>query len=123
MSGYTISKDFHFSASHQLMGLEEGHQCGRVHGHNYIIRVTLKGQQVNKDGFILDYGKLKNFGTYLDETFDHRHMNDFLDWQPSSENLCKYLVTKVRELCPIPEGTVVAVSVSETPRSWAEWSE
>lgn len=121
--GYTISKDFHFSASHQLMGLEEGHQCGRVHGHNYVIRVTLKGETLDKDGFILDYGRLSPFGKYLDATFDHRHFNDILDFQPSSENFSKFLTEKVRELCPIPEGVKVAVAVSETPRSWAEWSE
>ena len=46
----TISKEFHFSASHQLFGLKEGHPCGRLHGHNYIVKIFLSGEP-NKDGF------------------------------------------------------------------------
>lgn len=38
---YEITKEFHFSASHQLDYLPEGHQCKRLHGHNYIVKVTL----------------------------------------------------------------------------------
>lgn len=40
----TLSKEFHFSAAHRLEGLQEGHPCGRMHGHNYIIRVFLIGE-------------------------------------------------------------------------------
>ena len=53
----TISKEFHFSASHQLHGLKEGHPCGRFHGHNYIVKIFLSGEP-NKDGFVQDYGEL-----------------------------------------------------------------
>ncbi len=33
---FTITKEFHFSASHQLSHLPEDHQCARLHGHNYV---------------------------------------------------------------------------------------
>ena len=38
---YRISKEFHFSASHQLTDLPADHQCARLHGHNYIVVVEL----------------------------------------------------------------------------------
>ncbi|HUM68046.1 MAG TPA: 6-carboxytetrahydropterin synthase, partial [Chloroflexota bacterium] len=38
---YTISKQFHFSASHQLNGLPLEHQCARLHGHNYEVELIL----------------------------------------------------------------------------------
>lgn len=38
---FRITKEFHFSASHQLTGLPEDHQCARLHGHNYIVEVEL----------------------------------------------------------------------------------
>lgn len=119
---YRISKEFHFSASHQLHGLRDGHPCGRVHGHNYIIKVTLSGDDLNEYGFLLDYNDLKPFGQWLDDTLDHRHLNDALGFQPSAENMARHLATVARDLLDIPETVTVGVAVSETPKTWAEWS-
>lgn len=38
---FRITKEFHFSASHQLCRLPVDHQCARLHGHNYIVVVEL----------------------------------------------------------------------------------
>lgn len=121
---WTISKDYKLSASHVLEGLPNGHQCGRLHGHNYVVRVELTGDRLDDHGFILDYGELKPFGAYIDQVLDHRHLNDvFPGMQTSSENLARLLAGTVRLTCPIPEGVTVAVSISETPTSWCRWSE
>ena len=118
---WTISKDFEFSASHQLNGLAEGHKCGRVHGHNYTVRVTLEGDRLDEHGFILDYGELAPFGRWLDEHLDHRHLNDVQATQPSAENLAVWLWAVVHREVPVPEGVTVTVSVSETRKSWATY--
>lgn len=120
---WQISKDFKFSASHQLIGLPEGHQCGRVHGHNYIVRVTLASNRLDSHGFVLDYGELKPFSTWIDETLDHRHLNDVIDLQPSAELIAVHLAAMVRRLAPLPPRCTVKVAVSETPNTWAEYSE
>jgi len=120
---YTISKDFHFSSSHQLHGLRDGHPCGRVHGHNYVVRVTLQGEELNEHGFLVDYNDFKPFGQWLDDTLDHRHLNDVTTGQPSAENLARVLAQQVQGLVPLPAGVRVSVAVSETPKTWAEWSE
>lgn len=52
---YRITKEFHFSASHQLIHLPAEHQCHRMHGHNYIVVVELAGAELNADGFVRDY--------------------------------------------------------------------
>ena len=118
---YSISKDFEFSASHQLFGLVEGHKCGRVHGHNYTVRITLEADRLDEHGFVLDYGDLAPFGRWLDEHFDHRHLNDVVDFQPSAENLARWLWIVARREVTIPFGVRVAVSVSETRKTWATW--
>jgi 6-pyruvoyltetrahydropterin/6-carboxytetrahydropterin synthase len=120
---YTISKDFHFSSSHQLHGLRDGHPCGRVHGHNYVVRVTLQGEELNEHGFLVDYNDLKPFGQWLDDTLDHRHLNDVTTGQPSAENLARVLAQQVQGVLALPAGVRVSVAVSETPKTWAEWSE
>lgn len=120
---YRISKEFHFSAAHQLHGLRPGHPCGRVHGHNYIVRVTLKGRALNEHGFLLDYNDLKPFGQWLDDMLDHQNLNDVLPMQPTAENMARTFVAALRGVVQIPDGVAVSVAVSETPKTWAEWSE
>lgn len=70
---FTITKEFHFSCSHRLVGLEEGHQCSRLHGHNYVLRVILQGG-LDDRGFVLDYGDLAPLKRFIDERVDHRHI-------------------------------------------------
>lgn len=118
---YRISKEFHFSASHQLHNLEADHPCGRVHGHNYIVRVTIVSETVNDVGFVIDYNDLKPFGRWLDETLDHRHLNDVLDGQPSAENMARRLTEIAEEMLDLPDDAMICIAVSETPKTWAEW--
>lgn len=114
---YEISKLFTFSASHRLDGLREGHQCGRLHGHNYDVAIVLAGPTLNETSFVKDYGELADFRALLDEKFEHRHLNDVLSFQPSAENMAKYFYTWAKGKWP----EVVAARVSETPKTWAEY--
>jgi len=119
---YQITKDFAFSASHQLSGLHEGHKCGRLHGHNYVIRVELSSTGLDEAGFVLDYGELAPFGEWIDQHLDHRHLNDVIpDMQPSAENLALYLHDIMTVILPDIPGLMIAIGVSETPKTWAWW--
>ena len=119
---YTIEKDFAFSASHVLLGLPEGHQCGRLHGHNYVVRVRLTGEQLQGPGFLYDYGNLAPVKALLDEAVDHRHLNDWMDANPTAEALAYVLGRTIPTLLDLPPGVTVAVGVSETPKTWAWWT-
>lgn len=114
---FTISKEFHFSASHQLAGLPDDHQCARLHGHNYIVVLVLEAETLNEQGFVVDYLALGSFKSFIDETLDHRHLNDVLPFATTAENLAKYLYEWAIERWP----QVTAVRVSETPKTWAEY--
>lgn len=123
----TITKDFAFSASHQLDGLPEGHQCGRVHGHNYLVRAEITGP-VDGVGFVIDYGALKPFGEYIDTYLDHRHLNDQLTGNPTAEHLAGALLMQLRLVLKemingYPHPLEIAMSVSETPKTWATYRE
>lgn len=116
-----ISKEFHLSASHVVEGLPDGHQCGRLHGHNYIFRIGLEGEVIHP-GFVVDYGELAPIRDRLDE-LDHRHLNDLLDFNPTAENLALYVAEKLVRpvLAKIGAWNVdsIQVAVSETPKTWA----
>jgi len=115
---YTIAKQYHFSASHILKGLPDDHPCSRMHGHNYIVEVILEAPKLDKNGFVRDYRELNALKTYIDDSVDHRHLNDVLgDDNISAEQLAKYFY----DWCKSRWAEVTAVRVSETPRSWAEY--
>jgi len=114
---FRISKEFHFSASHRLEHLSEDHQCARLHGHNYIVVVELAAETLNNDGFVRDYGELKVLKAYIDEKFDHRHLNDVLELPTTAENLAKHFF----EWCQSQWSETSSVRVSETPKTWAEF--
>ena len=112
---YKISKQFSFSASHQLNGLPTDHPCSSLHGHNYIVTVYLKSQMLNETGFVRDYRSLDIVKKFIDETLDHRHLNDVLRFNPTAENMAKFLYDTFKQA--IPE--LYAVEVSETPKTSA----
>lgn len=114
---YTISKRFNFSASHIIDGLPEEHQCSRLHGHNYVVEVVLAAQQLDAVGFVVDYGELKPLKQIIDGELDHRHLNDVLPGATTAEAIAKFLFDRARVFWP----QTVAVRVSETPTTWAEY--
>jgi 6-pyruvoyltetrahydropterin/6-carboxytetrahydropterin synthase len=122
MSAYRIGKRFTFDAAHHLTGLPPGHKCARVHGHTYTVEFVLTATTLIGPGFVTDFGDLTIVGEYLTATFDHRDLNTVLEVEPTSEALARHLadwfVTQVQPGLP---GRLVAVRVSETPTSWAEY--
>ena len=115
---FIISKQFAFSASHTIGGLPADHPCGRLHGHNYVVEVELRAPALTAVGFVRDYRDLAELKTFIDETLDHRHLNDVLGHdQTTSEHLALWLYGWCRGRWP----ETAAVRVSETPKTWAEY--
>jgi 6-pyruvoyltetrahydropterin/6-carboxytetrahydropterin synthase len=133
---FTISKKFEFSASHALDGLPDDHPCARIHGHNYVVELVLQASVLAGPGFVRDYGELKTFKQWLDAWFDHQWLgygtlnhyvhgnisprvsHGVVDFNPTAENLAKYFYEYAITLYP----EVVMARVSETPKTWAEYS-
>lgn len=115
---YTIAKQFHFSASHQLTSLPPSHKCSRLHGHNYVVELILSSPTLNQHGFVEDYADLAPFAAFVAAKCDHRHLNEFL--QPATaEKLAWYLWHIARSQWPRHD---LVVRVSETPGTWAVYS-
>jgi 6-pyruvoyltetrahydropterin/6-carboxytetrahydropterin synthase len=110
---YKISKQFSFSASHILDLLGKDHPCARMHGHNYLITMHLKSETLDEYGFVKDYKSLKVVKQFVDETLDHRHLNEVIPGHPTSENIAKFIYDRFQP--EIPE--LFAVEVSETPQT------
>ncbi|MEN5277775.1 6-carboxytetrahydropterin synthase QueD [Brucella sp. TWI432] len=115
---FRITKEFHFSASHQLTELPADHQCARLHGHNYIVEVELSASVLDDHGFVRDYHELAPLKRYIDDELDHRHLNDVLG---HNRVTAEVLACHLFEWCKSRWQEVTAVRVSETPKTWAEY--
>lgn len=114
---YLISKEFHFSASHQHTRLPKTHKCNQLHGHNYIVVIELVSSDLDEHGFVRDYGDLNKLRIHIDNEFDHRHLNDILGERTTAENLARYFYNWCKQQWPETH----KVRVSETPKTWAEY--
>ena len=108
---YKISKEFHFSAAHKLEGLPADHPCSNLHGHNYIVIVELEASELNEVGFVTDYRKLSPIKEFIDKYLDHQNLNDALDFNPTVENIAKFLFKTFEKTFP----QMVTITVKETP--------
>lgn len=134
---FTISKEFHFSASHQLEGLSKDHPCSRLHGHNYTVIIYLRAHTLDEVGMVQDYGELKLIKDWIDTHWDHRHLNGTMlvgnmpanvlrqlnvkpsnfstELNPTAENMAAFLYLKFKGEFP----KLKAVGVKETPKTFA----
>jgi 6-pyruvoyltetrahydropterin/6-carboxytetrahydropterin synthase len=128
---YTISKEFHFSAGHHLRRLPEDHPCSTFHGHNYKVTVELVSNILDSVGMVFDYRRLEPIKKWIDETFDHKDLNDgqyFITNEslcnPTAENMARVIFIKCKELLPdlYRDGIKInAVTVSETDKTSARY--
>lgn len=119
---HSIAKDFDFSAAHYLTGLPEGHQCAKIHGHNYIVRVAIGTDKLDEVGFVIDYGELNWFKEDVIARYDHTLLNDELPFNPTAENMAEFFGGVVYHwLMSLDDKRVfsIDIGVSETPKTWA----
>lgn len=70
MNNYTISREFWFSAAHRI----EGHpKCGRLHGHNYKVVVSISGP-LDGRGMVMDFGFVDAALKPVIDEMDHRYL-------------------------------------------------
>ncbi|MFQ5604413.1 MAG: 6-pyruvoyl tetrahydropterin synthase family protein [bacterium] len=91
-----------------------GHaKCGQMHGHTYKIEIIIEGE--NKDGMVLDFSNMKTAVNDLLAKYDHKSLNDFLEY-PSVENICEMLQKELSKQLPFP----FTLRIWEGEGKWAE---
>jgi len=71
---FQVSVEETFSAGHALRGYKG--KCENVHGHNYRVRVTLEGPQLDSIGLLVDFTRLKQIVREIMGRLDHQFVND-----------------------------------------------
>lgn len=113
-----------FSAGHALRGYKG--KCENPHGHNYKVRLTLEGPDLDETGLLCDFVILKKSMREVMASLDHKYLNDqspFNQLNPSAENLAKYFFEETSKRFPTPaEGPKIKnVTVWETDTTAATY--
>jgi 6-pyruvoyltetrahydropterin/6-carboxytetrahydropterin synthase len=114
---FKLWKDFRFEASHRLTKVPVGHQCGRLHGHSYKVRIHCKGALNPDRDWVVDYGDISKAVSPIIESLDHTFLNDHLDLETTAENLAWWIG---QQLIPRLEH-LSGVEVFETPTTSVLW--
>ena len=64
-----IHANLRFSSAH-MIPLHES--CGGIHGHSYIVDLTVEGERSGEFGFVVDFKKAKNIVRDLCSKLDHK---------------------------------------------------
>jgi len=145
---YKIRKLFKFEAAHRLAA-SYSQACQKFHGHSYKLEVILRSNELNQDGMVVDFGKIKDLlGNDL-EKFDHKlvvsendadteEISNFevvcsnlgivvVPFNPTAENMAKYFYDivwkKIYENEDLRGIEVEAVRIHETDTGYAEYTE
>ncbi|MBQ3427970.1 MAG: 6-carboxytetrahydropterin synthase QueD [Clostridia bacterium] len=92
---YEVRKRIEVSAAHRLE-LSYDSKCENLHGHNWIIDVYLRSETLNEDGMVMDFTHIKKA---IHDKFDHKVLNDVVDFNPTAENLAKYICDGLAPYC------------------------
>ncbi len=121
----------HFSAAHALAG--HPGKCRRVHGHTYVVRVAVRGEELDELGMLIDFSDLRRLVEEILEQFDHRNLTELKQFagerRPTSENIAREIFLALREKLRALPGArernveLARVEVEETPGAAAAYYE
>lgn len=141
MAKIRVTKEFRFEGAHALKNYDG--KCKHIHGHSYILLVTIKGEPINdrespKNGMVIDFSILKQIvNDNIIDKLDHALLlrNDspliaeisesycnvvVTDFQPTCENLAVYIATIIKN--SLPENiSLHSIRLYETATSYVEW--
>ncbi|HEV3042039.1 MAG TPA: 6-carboxytetrahydropterin synthase QueD [Candidatus Angelobacter sp.] len=124
---YEVTVEDSFAAGHYLRNYKG--KCENPHGHNYKVRVTLRGAELDRAGLLLDFRDLKEVMKHVIDRLDHQMLNDiepFTQLNPSAENIAKYFYDEATSrLRLVTDGRVCVgdVTIWETDATTARYSE
>ena len=98
---YEVSVDESFAAAHNLRNYRG--KCENLHGHNYKVRITLAGRELDSTGLLYDFVQLKKAIQDVIRSLDHTYLNErppFDVLNPSAENIARYIYDETARQLP-----------------------
>jgi len=121
---YEVKIEDHFSGAHRLRNYHG--KCEDLHGHNWKVEVLVYSNSLDEGGMVLDFKTLKTSTRQVLEMLDHKYLNelpDFLETNPSSENISRYIFDRLKPLLKGQNGTLKKITVWESENACASYTE
>ena len=128
-----ITKQFKFCAAHKYWNDSWTHDKNyevfgddiKVHGHNYVLDITVTGPIDEDSGFVFDIQKLKKIvDTHVISVIDHSQIQEDIKWfkgkQPSTENLVLFIWENISKHIESP-AKLYKIKLRETPTIFTEY--
>ena len=128
-----ITKQFKFCAAHKYWNSDWSDEKNekmfeddvRIHGHNYLLDITIKGEASKDSGFIINISDLKKIvDKYVIAYLDHSQIEKDIEWfqdkQPSTENLVVFIWKQINSHIP-DGGELFKIKLRETPTIYTEY--
>ena len=121
---FTVRVEADFAAAHFLSHYHG--KCEHLHGHNYKVRLWVKGDDLDDGGMLVDFSILKKVLRHIASSLDHSNLNDFpvFENDPSAERIAKYIYDEAEKLflsMNVDPEKLYAVEVYETPTSMVRY--
>ncbi len=140
----SVTKIFRFETAHAIYGYEG--PCKHIHGHSYVLHVTVasaalgKEDYIKKPGFVVDFKVLKKIvleaivqrldhklilsKEYLQSNPANINAENLEAWvmEPSAENILFFSKQEISKVLP-KNIKLVKLRLYETADSFAEWEE
>ncbi len=88
---YYVAKKIEISGAHCLE-LDYPSKCTNLHGHNWNITIYCKSKELDKNGMVVDFSKIKS---KIVDKLDHQIVNDVIGMNPTAENIARWCQQQV----------------------------
>lgn len=88
---YYVKKTMEISAAHRVT-LDYESKCTQLHGHNWMVTVFCKAEELDANGMVVDFTVIKR---QVKQQIDHQVLNDVLPFNPTAENIAKWICEQV----------------------------
>lgn len=121
---FEVRTEADFSAAHFLSRYEG--KCENLHGHNYRVRMIVRGEVLGEGGMLVDFAALKKVLAEIISPLDHTNLNDIPEFEqdPSAERIAFYIFNKADALFPkfgVEPKLLHAIEVFESPKNMARY--
>jgi len=121
---YEVTVKKTFSAAHRIRDI--GGKCEALHGHNFLVEVSVAAESLDEEGLLIDFRILKKWTEEVLEQLDHKFLNEldyFKKRNPSSEQIARYLYDRIDERARKEKARLSRVTVWESENSCATYSQ
>ncbi|MDD3626542.1 MAG: 6-carboxytetrahydropterin synthase QueD [bacterium] len=119
---FEVTVSDNFSSAHQLRNYNG--KCEQLHGHNWVVKVTVSGNELNDQGMLIDFKILKSYLKSVIDELDHKFINELKPFDtknPTTENIARFIFDEIEIKLTSNDVHVLKVKVWENENNLAAY--